>query len=85
MFADGRIGPETLEHEASVVFPLHLAVQSGSPETVEALLGAGFNVQRRNATGASAIGLAAQKGMLEIVEVLLRWPLRTCATTHDRT
>jgi hypothetical protein len=70
LFADHTwLGPDALDLDASNVPWLHLTVASGSAETVEVLARAGIGVNRRNAQGATAIGLAAQKGLLNIVEV----------------
>jgi ankyrin repeat protein len=65
------INPATFDYAASSIFPLHLAVTSGNQLTVEVLARAGFDVHLRNGKGATAIGLAIQKSLLDIVEVLL--------------
>jgi ankyrin repeat protein len=61
--------PETFDYAGSGLYPLHLAVASGSTATVQVLAEAGFNVHHRNASGATPIGAAVQTGQLDLVEV----------------
>ena len=60
---------ETFDYAGSGLYPLHLAVASGSAATVQVLAEAGFNVHQRNASGATPIGAAVQTGQLDLVEV----------------
>jgi ankyrin repeat protein len=66
--AEGHIHPETFDY-GSGLYPLHLAVTSGSAATVRVLAAAGFNVQQRNGSGITAIAAALNKGHLDLVEV----------------
>jgi ankyrin repeat protein len=67
--AEGHIHPETFDYDGSGLYPLHLAVTSGSAATVRVLAAAGFNVQQRNGSGITAIAAALNKGYLDLVEV----------------
>ncbi|XP_055970102.1 nuclear factor NF-kappa-B p105 subunit isoform X2 [Sorex fumeus] len=52
--------------------PLHLAVLTGQPDVVEALLGAGADPGLLDRSGDSALHLAAKAGLDQVLSVLLR-------------
>lgn len=58
-----------LDRKNSTLYPLHLAVLSGSAETLQVLLDAGFNVHRRRG-GQSLLALAIKLGRLGALEVI---------------
>ena len=52
--------------------PLMIAAQLGKVELVQAILGAGADLDARDSSGATALTLAASNGQAEVVSVLLR-------------
>ena len=62
--------PNTLDPTGMPV--LHLAARDGSLEAVKVILGAGANIDRRNAAGESALMLAAIQGHKEVVNFLIQ-------------
>lgn len=60
---------KTWEREADT--PLQMAAWSDAPSTVEALLGLGADVRRKNALGQTALHVAARFGRLDTARTLL--------------
>lgn len=88
LFASGavprdQLAPDTLTQDTkrTAIFPLHLAAASGGALAVEEVLKAGFAVEQRNASGATPIGIAAQTGSMDVVEV----PTGQQGCIHPRT
>lgn len=63
-------GAEVNVLQSSRISPLHLAAQEGNIDLIIVLLEHGANIAQKNELGQTPSDLAAQKGFLEIAEIL---------------